>query len=358
MNKLWIRILCVISIIIIGSCGQWKVSTLKNKKLCTINRGSDPGNLMIDYNESGTLNLSFVLKVFGGKIYTGDNILKRIQVLDQDGTPLVLIGAKSSNPSAKKGLKQSNFNFSVIGSIAVDSNGVIYAQNRLMPSGNAARANKEEESDFSPSYILSFDKNGNLLNTIGQRGTPDIPFYYIENLDVDNKDRLFVISRSFDTWNIFRFSGKKRDFYLNLGSIDFKDVEGQDTYVGRIENVKIFESGENLLISVGYYHGSRFKYRKIMDYSIKNSGIDKTILTIPDPKNELFSLLDDKHIFLWNVENRKVKFVIYNFDGNVVNNVMVEMSANKFFEDILTDENGTIYTYHVSKKDIEVQEWK
>ena len=37
----------------------------------------------------------------------------------------------------------------------------------------------QEETDFAPSYILVFNKDGELQYTLGQRGTPDLPFYYI-----------------------------------------------------------------------------------------------------------------------------------------------------------------------------------
>ena len=43
-------------------------------------------------------------------------------------------------------------------------------------------------------------------------------------------------------------------------------------------------------------HGSRFKYRKIVDYD-KKGRAGNPMLIMPDPKNELFSLVDNKHIY-------------------------------------------------------------
>ncbi|RPI92736.1 MAG: hypothetical protein EHM32_08815 [Spirochaetales bacterium] len=340
------------------SCGQWKVSALKGKKLCSIPNASAPGGVMMDFNESGVFNQSFTVRVFDGKIYTADNMLKRLQVLDRGGEPLLVIGPRVSREDAGD-VRQSSFNFSVIGAMAVDSRGSIYVQNRLMPSGGAMRSERSEEIDFSPSYILVFDKSGGLLHTIGQKGSPDIPFYYIEEIQIDRHDRLFVVSRSFDTWSVYRFDNRKRDFYINLGAPDFRETEKDETYTGRVESVRTFSSGEDFLVSVAYYHGSRFKYRKIYDYSVaKGRKEERTAITIPDPKNELFNLIDDKHLLLWNVEGRKIKFAILNLDGNVINNVLVQMQDNKFYEDIFADENGQLYSAHVSRKDVEVMEWK
>ncbi|HNU92156.1 MAG TPA: hypothetical protein PKO25_09815 [Spirochaetota bacterium] len=342
----------------VSACGQWKVSALKEKKLCAIPNASAPGGVMMDFDESGTFNQSFSIRVFDGRIYTADNLLKRLQVLNREGEPLLMIGPRMSREDAGD-VKQSTFNFSVIGALAVDSRGSIYVQNRLMPSGGAMRSERGDEIDFSPSYILVFDKSGGLMHTIGQKGSPDIPFYYIEDIQIDRSDRLFVVSRTFDTWSVFRFDNRKRDFFISLGVSDFRETEKGESYTGRIENIKAFASGEDFLVSVAYYHGSRFKYRKIYDYSLEKGRKDeRSVITIPDPKNELFNLVDDKHLFLWNVEGGKIKFAILNLDGNVINNVLVQMRDNKFYEEVFADETGQLYSAHVNKKEVEVMEWK
>ncbi len=358
MRTSLVKILCLVLVAGVCSCGQWKVSTLKGKKVLTIGAGTAPGNVMIDYGDGATLNLSFMVRVFGGKVYTIDNILKRLQVMERDGKPLVVIGQKGTPETGKKDIRFTSFNFSIIGLLTVDSNGSIFVQNRLQPSAGVPRTGQGDELDFSPSYILVFDSKGNLQHTIGQKGTPDLPFYYIESLETDKKDRLFVISRSYDTWSVYRFSGKRRDFYQSFGNNDFKETEKQDTFTGRIENIKVFRSGEAFLVSVAYYHGSRFKYRKIFEYEMSGGKPGRTLVTIPDPRNELFALVDDKLLYMWNMEGRNAKFVILNFDGNVMNNILITLQDNKYFEDIFTDETGQLYSMHVGRKEIEVMEWK
>ena len=86
---------------------------------------------------------------------------------------------------------------------------------------------------------------------------------------------LFVISRYFDTWRVFRFKGKKRDFYFNLGELQFTEKDGEDYFKGKIENIKIYQSGDKFLISVAYYHGMRLKYRKVYVFSVEDSKINK-----------------------------------------------------------------------------------
>lgn len=352
----------LISALFFLSCGQWKVSSLKSDRLCTLAIGAQPGHMMINYSDSGFLDLTFTVKAHRGKLYTADNLLKRVQILERDGKPILVIGQKKGKEAG--GVRNAYFNFNIIGSLAVDSDRNLYVQNRLSPSGAAERAPAErsegnEELYFTPSYILVFNDKGNLQYTLGQKGTPDLPFYYIESLEIDKDDRLFVISRSFDTWSVFRFNKRKRDFYVNLGKNDFRVAGESGAFTGRIENIKTFLSGEKFLISVAYYDGSRFKFRKIFEYNINEGKMGRTVLDIPEPRNELFTLVDDKHIYLWNEEGKAVKFMICNFNSAIMNNIQIKFPENNgYFEDVFIDESGQFFSYHVGKKGIDILEWK
>ncbi len=342
------------------SCGRWKTTKLKPDQLCSLKAGADVGNLMLHFDKNDILDISFRIEFHHGNIYTADNILNRIQVLDTKGTPLLIIGPKNIQISGADDIKKSYFNFSIIGSMAVDSDENIYIQNRFASSKRRKKeSNNNKKLGFSPTYILVFNKTGNLLYTLGKRGSPDIPFNYIENMEIDKQDRLFVITRSFDTWGVFVFYRKKRIFYTNFGEVDFRDSEEDDVIIGKIENIKIYKSGNNILISVAYYQGSDFKYRKIFNYSLEQREIDKTIMTIMDPQNELFTLEDDKHIYLWDVDDKKINFTICSFNGHVINNILIKFPEKKeSFGDILLDEAGQFYSYHVNKKRINLLKWR
>ncbi len=341
------------------SCGRWKTTKLKSDKLCSIDSGSNAGNVMLSYDKNNILDTSFRIEFHQGNIYTADNILKRVQVLDKNGTPLLFIGPKDARFTEVDNVKKSNFNFSIIGSMAVDSVENIYIQNRFTSSKSHKKHANNKKLGFSPTYILVFNKSGNLLYTLGKRGSPDIPFNYIENMEIDKNDRLFVITRSYDTWSVFEFYRKKRIFYTSFGDADFNESDDNDEIFSKIENIKIYKSGENLLISVAYYQSSEFLYRKIFNYLISKRKIDKTIINIPDPQNELFTLEDDKHIYLWDVGDKNVKFIICNFNGNIINNILIKFPGkHESYSDILIDESGQFYSYHVSRKRIDILKWR
>lgn len=342
---------------LIPSCSQWKVSNLSMKQYAFIPAGEKGGEVKISFDSHALKDLSFGLGIYDNRICLADNRMKRIQIFDRDGAVDLVIGSlKGVDTKKTRGVP---FKFGTIGSFTIDGDDNIYVQNRL-PMAPRKRWSKEEEMNFSPSYILVFNKKGKLQNTLGTRGTPDIPFYYIDHLFVDEKERLFVISRSFDTWSIYRFKEKKQDFHINLEKLQFTEKDGEEIYSGKIENVKVYQSGETIMISVAYYHERRLKYRKVYDYTIQGKRLQRPIVNIPDPKNVLFNVVDDKHIYFWNLESGEAaRFMICNMEGSIINNVQLKMDNSRYYySKILSDRSGQFYSFHVNKKGILINEWE
>ena len=341
-------------IIFLAGCSQWKVVSLKAKSLMFLKNGESVGDVAIRSDEYALDDLSFQVSVAGKRVCVADNNLKRIQVLNRDGEPELIIGSLKGVDTAR--YANAKFNFNIMGSLTMDTDGRIYVQNRLT-QGSAG--DSTEGGGFTPSYILVFDARGKLEYTLGQKGTPDMPFYYIDSMDVDENGRLFVISRSFDTWTVFRFSGKKRDYYRNLGEIDFTDRDGSEVFAGKIENVRMFHSGDKLLISVAYYQDMRLKYRKVFAYDINSSSLGKPLLNTPDPRNTLFTIMDDKHLYFWNIDEGEVKFMVTNLQGGVVTNLRLEFDDSRnFYSRVLSDNDGHLYSMHVTRKGMELVEWQ
>lgn len=349
------RILPLILVSLVA-CGHWKVSSYNSSKLCMLENGAEPGKVQLKFGDDGLFDLTFGVRVFGGRIYVTDNTLKRLQVLERDGTPELVIGPKAAALPKGSDVKFAAFNFSVLGMLTADSDGNIYVQNRIVAGEGKSYS---DELDFSPSYVLMFDKNGTLQYTLGRQGAPNIPFDFIEHIEVDRGDRLFVVSRKFNTWNVSRFHDRKLNFSSNFSNSEFVEKEENNSYEGKIDCVRALRDGESLMLSVAYYHGLRFKYRKIFNYSIKDSRIVRSIINIPDPKNELFAVIEDMHLYLWNIEERRTRFVVTNFDGNIVNNVLLNFDEKRYyFQDLMVDETGSFYSYRVNRNSVDILEWK
>lgn len=160
-------------------------------------------------------------------------------------------------------------------------------------------------------------------------------------------------------WSVFRFTNKRRDFNINFSENDFKEIEGDDTYAGKIEKILTYKSEESLLVAVAYYNGADFKYRKIYNYSIQKEKIIHSAFIIPDPKNELFALVDDKFIYLWDIDEQNLRYMICNLSGDIVNNISIKLPGlMDSYNEIFIDSSGLFYSYHALKKGIEIREWR
>ena len=344
-------IIPIISFLFFSSCAYWNVNSLNSKLIAEITNGEEAGQIQIVKDEYALNELSFRIEVFRKNLIIADNSLKRMQVMDLNGKPELIVGSVTNID--RNSFKTVPFNFGVIGSFTQDYNNNIYIQNRLQSRGHGS-----DSAGFSPSYILVFNNKGELQYTMGKTGTPDLPFFYIEKLFVDSNNRLLVISRSFNTWELYRFSNKKRDKYIDFSKLEFKEKDNKNTYEGRIENMEILRNGEKLLLSVAYYHDIRFKYRKIYEYSMGDDKIVREVSTIQDPKNVLFKVVDDKILYFWNIEGKDVKFMLQNTEGSIINNIKLDFDNKNYFSKIISDDNGRFYSYHVSNDSILIYEWE
>lgn len=343
-------ILLLVFVILI-SCSRWKVSDLQTKKITKLNFYKNDGYIDLYFKNSKALILTFKIFISNGKIYAADNRQNILLIYNLEGKLLRVIGSKDylENNEKFQNIDKSYFNFSTIGEVVSDNSGNIFVQNRINPKNNSS-------IEISPSYIIVFDNEGKLQYTLGQKGEPDIPFYYIDKMYTDDSNRLIVISMNFQTWSVYRFKGKEREVKADFAKEKFQQ---KDKYSPRIENIRIFSNGDSLLVSAAYYDKTRFKYRNIIKYDFNNDSDYKIILNLPDPKNELFALLENQYIMLWDVEEKDLKFVIWNFNESIINNKRIKInSITTFFQDVVFTESGNLYTVTVNKDSIDIEEWE
>lgn len=344
----------LICICFISGCTKWFVNSLSSKTYASLKNGDGPGQIRIVRDEYSLNDLSFRIGVNKGKIITADNNLKRLQIIDEGSNPELIIGSIQNIDKNRQ--KAVNFNFNVIGAFTMDKDNNLYVQNRLISKNYSS--GDQEGTNFSPSYILVFNEHGELQYTMGKSGTPDIPFFYIEKLFVDSDNRLFVLSRTFNTWELFRFNKRKREKYIDFSKFDFKEADSANTYNGKIENIVMLNSGNEVVVSVAYYHETRFKYRKLYELSLEKEKLTREITSIADPKNVLFNIVDDKILYFWNIEGKDVKFMLVNMDGNIINNIKLVFDNNNIFSKIIHDEKGVIFSYHIYDDTMKIFRWK
>lgn len=334
------------------SCGQWRVTSLEPDIILNIPNGSGPGEAFIKSDEFALKSMSTRVSYHNGKILLSDNELGRLQVLNTDGDVKLIIGSPENIDTENNNFSQ--FNFGEIGAVFMDRAGTLYIQNIL--SGSRGQGGS---SDISPSYILIFDQNGRLEYTLGETGSPDIPFNHIESMQTDSQGRLHVVARSFESWKYYVFSGNKRIHYYNLSKIDFIEKEDDKEYKGTLESVEPLYRGENLIISAAYYHDMRMQYRKVYEFSISEKKITRTLITLPDPRNVLFNVIDDKYLYFWNLDRDEIRFMIADMNGTILNNLKLNnMPPKSFYSNTFVDRSGNFYTYRITRNGIQFIKWE
>lgn len=342
------KITIILSILLsLSACNRWKVSKLTQDLLCRIKPGSSEGGVNLVFRENADiLDMTFNIRISDRAIYCADNESKRLQILSKSGDVIRIIGPKSQSENKL----YSEFDFSTIGEVTDDKDGNIYVQNKLPKLAN--------NSEISPSYILIFSKDGKLQETLGQDGLTNSPFYYIDNMFTDDNNRLFVISRTFESWSLSVFKDKKREYFSIFDKNSFSEVNTSG-FNAVIEKIIPFRKTNSAIISVSFYDGTRFKFRKIFRIDIEKDSKPKEITTLPDPRNELFTILEDKYLVFWEVEGKDIRFVIWSFQENILNNLSIDLGDKKsYYDEILSDENGKIYSYSVSREGISIYAWE
>ena len=348
----------IVATILIGltftliSCAKWRVDNLTPTLMAFVENGTEVGNVNLAIDDHALREISFGVFVHRNKIITTDNNLRRVQVLSGNSKPELIIGnVRDIDPTE---YNISNFNFGSIGHSVMDSSDRIYIQNRLTQSNQVTRG----ETSFAPSFILMFDKNGRLLSTIGRGGTVDLPFSYIDSLTIDDRNRLIVVSRSFDNWSIYRFTDTRRDYFFDFGTLNFRETHGKDVFIGRIEAIRPYHNKDAVLISVAYYFENRLKHRTIYSFSMSNNQLEKPTIEIQNPKNSLFAIASDKSLYLWNMDGRRVKFLEMNNSGGILNNLGVDFNSGKYYYvRLFTGRQGDIYSFHVDIRGISIYKW-
>jgi hypothetical protein len=67
----------------------------------------------------------------------------------------------------------------------------------------------------------------------------------------------------------------------------------------------------------------------------------------------LFNIIDEKHLYFWNMEKEDLRLMICNMQGHIINNIQIKSNDTKYlYSELINDDSGKLYSYHVTKKGI------
>ena len=91
------------------ACSLFNITSIKSSEYTFIQKGDEPGKVQYKIDEFGLDELTCYVYVFDDKICTVDNVNKRIQVMQSDGTIELIIGTIPADVPKK--VRTSKFKF-------------------------------------------------------------------------------------------------------------------------------------------------------------------------------------------------------------------------------------------------------
>jgi hypothetical protein len=243
------------------SCSGGGTASLKTEPLFKLSIGKmeDQLDLFQFPDTPSTEKTRLFMK--NGLFYISNGNSNKIMEFTSYGDILTLIYNQDQNPQpitltpAEKGEWTSNrraypFPFQQVGDISVMNEREIIAEDKLPDD---RQVYDEELEVVLDSILVRFDKDGKMIDYLGQEGVGGAPFPYIERIEVNNRDEIIVFTRTVKSWIVFWFSSDGGLLYkdsLILSDLPLLDVK---TSIPSLDTIIADPSDPILYLKIDYY---------------------------------------------------------------------------------------------------------
>lgn len=244
------------------SCGKSStVQAINENQLFTIPYGNFEEQLsVVDLNNVGDVRLGISMR--DGFFYIVDGEAKKLMELNSYGDLLTLFYNEDSNISrlldksnrpAESIHRSISYPFDYPGLVTVDLNKRIYAV------CSVPRDRQEQSEDGTMLYsqtILRFNRDGSLIDYLGQQGPGGTPFPFIRNIYTTEKNELVVVSSASEGKIIYWFA--EDGFLKYMIPVTTKDApsiseeDSKDSFL-TVENIIPDPVEYKLYVKIDYY---------------------------------------------------------------------------------------------------------
>jgi len=333
-KKIFYIILLAVVLILLYSCSQKALPVLKRETLFNLNIGKIDNEIDLFQVKGRAFTTKNRIFMKNGIFYIANGNSGKVMEFSSYGdlifmlynplmnTKPVLLDSDISGKT-KTTRRAVKYNFYKIGEIVVDNNNSLWIEDAV-PEGKYVKDKKL--GIILTKVVRHFNRNGELINYIGQEGIGGTPFPFIENLYITSQNEPVVISRTPADWEIFWFysSGELR-YHIRIDENHLPNLTSSDNEKAEIEKIVTDYNNPVLYVVVSYFKdiidpstnarsginkaGSFIyslnlktgKYTKVMDIPDKEQ-IQEVLGTreikIPGPSYELLGITEDKFVFL------------------------------------------------------------
>ena len=219
--KILLLALVPATILFISGCKKYSEQTLQKEVLFSIPIGKMEDELSFFQMEENPFREKIRLFMRDGLFYISNGGAHKIMQFNSYGDILSLYFNDQENPKpvllSMKGEEGTVSNreaypypFNEVGEIAVTDERELLVQ-ETVPKGRGEFDN--ERNTMLDQIVLRFDKNGELIDFLGQEGVGGSPFPFIERLHVSSRDDIIVVSRTMQSWIVFWYNWEGRHMY-------------------------------------------------------------------------------------------------------------------------------------------------
>jgi hypothetical protein len=364
-------------LLFLSGCGQPVATSLKREELFSLALGAMEDQIELFVVDGAPMRYRNHIYLKGGRIYITNGGASKIMEFTPFGDLVFLLYNGDINPQpvilerATEGetanRRAQAFPLLNIGAMAVDGAKRIYVEDEIPP------AQREQDPETGTTYlarVLRFDRDGNLIDYLGQEGVRGTPFPHIESVHVTARDEPVVVCRvPPDGWWVFWYSRSGELFYRV--EINRDSLPGMRNAVPALVKVMPDYYRHDLLMAVAYYRNEvnrdtrtleavseaafqlhRFSltesnYGEVLDLpsaGTRSERVGATELEIPAPSFEILGTARNGDLFLLRPEetNQYLLLILDASGREIARRLLTIEDSELFYKDMSVSDEGVI----------------
>ena len=392
-STMYMLVVISFTILLLESCGKTTIENLNREELFSLGLGKMENQIDLFQVPGVPLKRKNCIYRKGGRIYISNGNSAKIMEFTTYGDLVFLLQNEEENPETiilESDVNREDFTnrsaqsfpFQNIGSVVVDGQKRLYVEDEVP-------ANQREVDDKTGAVyykrILRFDRDGKLIDFLGQEGIGGTPFPFIQSLHITASDELVIISRLMSEWIIFWFNSEGFPIY-NV-HVDNEHLPSRENSIVSLDKVMPDYRRRDLLFMVTFYEEQinpstqtrhaiskslgriyRFNleteaytgYVEVPDSGTRKETVGGMELEVPAPSYELLGItLDGNYFFMRPMEFNRYELLALSESGEVrARRIFTIEDSEIYFKSLNLSEEGILSALLCFQEEVRIVSWR
>ncbi len=392
-GTMYLIVVISFTIFLLESCEKTAIENLNREELFSLGLGKMENQIDLFQIPGVPFKRKNSIYRKGGRIYISNGNSAKIMEFTTYGDLVSLLQNEEENPETiilESDVNREDFTnrsaqsfpFKNIGSVVVDG------QKRLYVEDEVPADHREVDDKTGAVYyerILRFDRDGKLIDFLGQEGIGGTPFPFIQSLHITASDELVIITRLMSEWIIFWFNSEGFPIY-NV-HVDSEHLPSRENSIVSLDKVVPDYRRRDLLFMVTFYEEQinpstqtryaiskslcriyRFNleteayvsYVEVPDSGTRKETVGGMELEVPAPSYELLGItLDGNYFFMRPMEFNRYELLALNEKGEVrARRIFTIEDSEIYFKSLNLSEEGILSGLLCFQEEARVVSWQ